>query len=116
MPKYIAVGSYSSGSWARLMHNMDDRTSVGRTLANSLGGSLESLYWEIGTRSVYALVDMPDSATMAAASAVLTQTGAFKNVDVHEVLTQDQLTDVLAVADDVSQLYRVPGQPTDATI
>ncbi len=115
MPKYIAVGSYSCGSWARLMRSMDDRTASARTFADSLGGSVECIYWEIGTRSVYAIVDMPDSATMSAAAAVLTQTGAFSSVDAHEVLTQDQLGDVLALAGDVSQLYHVPGQPADAT-
>lgn len=116
MPKYIAIGSYSCGSWARMMRSMDDRTAAARTFAESLGGSLECIYWEISTRSVYAIVDMPDSATVAAASAAMTQTGAFKNVDAHELLTQDQLSDVLALAGDVSQFYHVPGQPADATI
>lgn len=116
MPKYIAVGSYSCASWARMMRNMDDRLATARKFTESLGGSLECIYWEIGTRSVYAIVDMPDSAAMAAATAAITQTGAFKSVDTHELLNQEQLGDVLAVAGDVSQLYRVPGEPADATI
>jgi uncharacterized protein with GYD domain len=110
MPKYIAVGSYSSGSWARLMRRMDDRVAMGRKFAESLGGSLECLYWEISTRSVYAIVDMPDSATMAAATTAITQTGAFKSVEAHELLTQDQLSEVLALAGDVARIYQVPGQ------
>lgn len=116
MPKYIAVGSYSSGSWARLMRCADDRITTARFFTESLGGSLECLYWEMSTRSVYAIVDMPDSAAMAAATAVLTQTDAFKSVESHELLTQDQLSDVLALAGDVSQLYHVPGQAADTTI
>jgi len=116
MPKYIAVGSYSSGSWARLMRRMDDRIAAARSIAESLGGSLDCIYWEISTRSVYAIVDMPDSVAMAAATAVLTQTGAFKHVDSHELLTQDQLSEVLDLAGDVSQLYRVPGDAGDPSI
>jgi uncharacterized protein with GYD domain len=111
MPKYLAVGSYSCGTWARLMRSMDDRIGTARKFAAALGGSLECIYWEIGTRSVYAIVDMPDSATMAAAAAAVTQTGAFKSVDSHELLTQDQLSGVLALAGDVSKNYQVPGQP-----
>jgi uncharacterized protein with GYD domain len=114
MPKYIAVGSYSTGSWARMMRSMDDRIAIASTFAESLGGSLECIYWEISTRSVYAIVDMPDSAAMAAATAAITQTGAFKTVDTHELLDQDQLCDVLALAGDASHLYHVPGQPADA--
>jgi uncharacterized protein with GYD domain len=111
MSKYLAVGSYSTATWARLMRSMDDRITTASKFAAALGGSLECIYWEIGTRSVYAIVDMPDSATMAAAAAAVTQTGAFKSVDSHELLTQDQLSSVLELAGDVSKIYHVPGQP-----
>ena len=109
MPKYLAVGTYSAGTWARLMRSMDDRVESTRKFAESLGGSLDCIYWEIGTRKVYAIVNGPDSVTVAAAAATVTQTGAFKSVDFHELLTQDQLTDALMVARDVSQVYQVPG-------
>jgi len=95
---------------------MDDRIATARTFTESLGGSLDCIYWEMSTHSVYAIVDMPDSASMAAATAVLAQTGAFKNVESHELLTQRQLCDVLALAGDVSPVYHVPGQPADSTI
>jgi uncharacterized protein with GYD domain len=110
MPKYLAVSSYSSGTWARLTRSTDDRVSAARELAECLGGSLESIYWEIDTRSCYAIVNEPDSVSVAAVAATMTQTGAFKSVDFHELLTQDQLHDALTVARDVSQVYRVPGQ------
>ena len=42
---------------------------MGWTFARSLGGSLECLYWEVSARTVYAIADMPDSATAAAATA-----------------------------------------------
>ncbi|HTX85063.1 MAG TPA: GYD domain-containing protein [Streptosporangiaceae bacterium] len=116
MPKYIAIGSYSSGSWARLMRSADDRTAMARTFTEALGGSLDCIYWEVSARTSYALAELPDSATAAAAIAVLAQTGAFKNVEVHELLTQRQLGDVLALAGDVSQLYRVPGEAADTTV
>jgi len=88
----------------------DDRVEAANALMQSLGGSLESAYWEVSARAVYAIVDLPDSSAAAAVAAVLTHTGAFKNVEVHEVLTQAQFTGVLELADDVSQVYRVPGQ------
>lgn len=116
MPKYIAIGTYSCGSWARLMRCVDDRQATARTLAESLGGSLECIYWEVSARAAYAIADLPDSACAAAATAALSQTGAFKDVEMHELLTQDQLTGVLAMAGDVAKAYHVPGQPADATV
>jgi hypothetical protein len=41
---------------------------------------------------------------------VLSQTGAFKSVEVEEVLTQTEFVGVLELADNVSETYSVPGQ------
>lgn len=90
MPKFIVFCSYSTGSWARMMRSIDDRVAMAGKLTECLGGSLECVYWEVSTRAVYAIADMPDS-TCAAAAAVLTHTGAFKSEETHELLTQDQL-------------------------
>lgn len=116
MPKYITFCAYSCGSWARMMRRHDDRATMARILTESLGGSLECIYWEVSTGTSFAIVNLPDSACASAAAAVLTQTGAFKNVEVHEVLTQDQLSDALALAGEVSKIYQAPGQrqPVDA--
>jgi uncharacterized protein with GYD domain len=88
----------------------DDRSAAMKDLLQSLGGSLESGYWEVSARSVFAIVDLPDSSAATAVAAVIPHTGAFKSVEVHEVLTQDQFSDALELADDVSQVYRAPGQ------
>jgi hypothetical protein len=74
------------------------------------------MYWEIGTRSVYVIVDAPDSTTIAAGAATLAQSGAFTSVDVHELLTQDQLSHVLLIARDAAQVYQVPGQPAERVL
>jgi uncharacterized protein with GYD domain len=116
MGKYIFVGAYSTGSWARMIRSTDDRITLARHFAEALGGSLECMYWEMSTRSIYTIADLPDSTCAAAAAAVLTQSGAFKYVESHELLTQDQLGDVLALAGDVSKLYEVPGHSVVETV
>ncbi len=109
MPKYMYICAYSPGSWARLMRVSDDRVGAASRLMNYLGGRLDSAYWEVSGRAVYAIADMPDSATAAAATAVLTHTGAFKSVESNELLTQEQLNGVLELADDATDAYNVPG-------
>jgi hypothetical protein len=37
-------------------------------------------------------------------------TGAFKNLETHELLTQEQLSQVLAQSKDATQAYSPPGQ------
>ena len=112
MPKYIQIFSYSSGSWARMINSLggDQTTSVQRTL-ESLGGSLECMYWQVGSHDGYAIFDVPDSVTAEAVEQAMTKTGAFKSMETHELLTEKQLIDALHLARDAAQVYEVPGQP-----
>jgi uncharacterized protein with GYD domain len=87
----------------------EDRVKAVKELLASLGGSVESTYWEVSARSVYAIVDLPDSFAAAAVAAVMSHTGAYKSVEVHEVLTQDQFNAVLELADNVAGTYTPPG-------
>jgi uncharacterized protein with GYD domain len=89
---------------------VDDRATAANELMQSLGGSLKTVYWEVSARGVHAVVDLPDSSSAAAAAGVLSQSGAFKSVEVQEVLTQTQFAGVLELADSVSQTFRAPGQ------
>lgn len=110
MPNYMLHCTYSPGSWARLIRVADNRVEAANELMESLGGSLKSTYWEVSARAVYGICELPDSSAATAVAGVMVHTGAFKNVEVHEVLTQDQFVGVLELADNVSQTYRVPGQ------
>ncbi len=111
MTKYIAIFSYSNGSWARMIDSPGDRTTAVQELLESLGGSLECLYWQLGTHDGYAIGDVPDSVTAEAVAAAMTKTGAFKSVEAHELLTQQQFNATLDLAKDAAQVYEVPGQP-----
>jgi uncharacterized protein with GYD domain len=111
MTKYITIFSYSSGSWARMINHPGDRTTAVRELLESLGGSLECLYWQLGTHDGYAIGDVPDAVTAEAVAAAMTKSGAFKSVEAHELLTQQQLIETLTLARDAAQVYEVPGQP-----
>ena len=110
MPKYVFSATYSPGSWARMMRIADDRVQAGKELMESVGGSLEAAYWMVNGRSGFSIADLPDSHAATAVAAVLTHTGAFQNVEVNEILTQEEIAGVLELADSISQVFRVPGQ------
>jgi uncharacterized protein with GYD domain len=84
--------------------------TAARHTTESLGGSLECIYWGRGTRDGYAIADLPDSVTAGALKATLTRTGAFKSVETHELLTQQQLRETLDLARGAKQVYEVPGE------
>jgi uncharacterized protein with GYD domain len=111
MPKYMQIFNYSSGSWARMINTLggDQATVVQRTL-ESVGGSLECLYWQVGSHDGYAIFEVPDSVTAEAVESAMTKTGAFKSIETHELLTQEQLYETLHLARDAAEVYEVPGQ------
>jgi uncharacterized protein with GYD domain len=110
MSKYAIFFTYSSDTWARMIKSPGDRTAAVRQLADSVGGSIESIYWMFGAHDGIAIADAPDAVSAAALSVAVGSTGAFKHLETHELFTQDQLGQMLAKASDAVQAYRPPGQ------
>ena len=110
LARYAFFFSSASDAWARMINSPGDRTAAVRQLADSVGGSVESVYWMLGTHDGILIADVPGSVSTAALSIAVTSTGAVKNVQAHELLTQEQLSQTLQLARDAAQVYRPPGQ------
>jgi uncharacterized protein with GYD domain len=110
MRKYIINFTYSSGSWARMISSPGDRTTTAQQTLESMGGSLECLYWELGIHDGYSIVNLPDTVSAEAVIAAMTRTGAYTAIEAHELLTQQQLIATLDLARDAAQVFEAPGQ------
>jgi uncharacterized protein with GYD domain len=75
MPKYLALFSYSEGSLAAMIENPADREPAVRGVLESVGARLEAFYWMFGQHDGIAVVEAPDSLTMAGVSAAISSTG-----------------------------------------
>jgi uncharacterized protein with GYD domain len=112
MTKYVTFFTYTSEAWARMIQSPGDRTAAVRQLADAVGGSLERVYWMFGAQDGFVIFDAPDSISAAAVSVAVGSTGAFKNLETHELLTQEQLGQVLSRSKAAAETYRPPGQQT----
>jgi len=110
MATYASFFSYSSETWARMINNPGDRTAALRQVLDVVGGSLESIHWMFGPYDGIAILSVPDSVTAAAVSVAVGSTGTFKHLETHELFTQEQLSETLARARNVTQAYQPPGQ------
>ena len=111
MAKYVVFFTYTSDSWERLIKNPEfDRCAAMRQLAGSMGGALESIYWMFGPYDGFDIIDVPDSVSAAALSVTLTSSGAFKHVETHELLSEEQMGGALETGRNSSQAYRAPGE------
>ena len=77
MPKYLLKVSYTTeGAKGLLKDGGSKRRAAAQRLVESLGGRLESLYFAFGECDVFAISDMPDAASAAAASIALSASGS----------------------------------------
>ena len=97
MPKYLALFSYAPDAMAAMIENPADRETAVRSVLDSVGGSLESMYWMFGSHDGIAIVDAPDSLTMAGISAAISSTGSISS-ETHELFTADEVHRILATA------------------
>jgi uncharacterized protein with GYD domain len=109
MLKFLMKFNYSNASWARMLTVADDRTSAVSALLEHLGGKFESMYWEVEETVAYVVGDLPDSICAAAAVTAAMRTGGFKEVQVFQLLTQDQIQEVVALARSAEGIYHAPG-------
>jgi uncharacterized protein with GYD domain len=110
MSKFVMTFNYSSGSWARMLKVADDRAAAVSALLDHMDGRLDAIYWGVESAQAYVICDLPDSVSATAAVTAANETGAFKDVQVHEVLTQEQLRDVVALAQSAHGVYQPPGK------
>jgi uncharacterized protein with GYD domain len=105
MPKFLFQASYTvhGEEGVRSKGGTDRRNAVVETM-RSVGGELESLYFEFGERDAFAIVDLPDNEAAAAVSLIENASGAV-TVKTTVLLTPEQVDE----AADRAVNYRPPG-------
>jgi uncharacterized protein with GYD domain len=105
MPTYLISGSYTAqGAKGVAAEGGSARVEAVRKLAASLGGSVESFYFAFGSDDFFVTMDMPDNASVTAASLLVGQSGA-ANVRCTVLLTADEVDR----AAKLGGTYRAPG-------
>jgi len=111
MPKYLALFSYSDEAMAAMIQNPTDREPAVQRVLESAGARLESLYWMFGAHDGIAVVEAPDSLTMAAISAAIRSTGTVRS-ETHELFSTADIRQILETARHAQASFTPPGQPS----
>ena len=108
MPKYLALFSYEPEAKAAMIESPADREPAVRAVLDSVGATLEVMYWMFGTHDGIAIVDAPDSLTMAGISAAISSTGTITS-ETHELFTAADVQRILATARTAREHFARPG-------
>jgi uncharacterized protein with GYD domain len=105
MPLYLGRFGYTTDAWAKLIAEPEDRTQAAREAAESLGGTLHSIWWAFGDCDGYWLGEFPDNASAVAIAVAASGTMRLNETTV--LITADELLEALEKARAVS--FRPPG-------
>jgi uncharacterized protein with GYD domain len=106
MGKYLFHGSFTTDGLRGIQkEGGTSRTKAVATLAESLGGSLESYYFAFGNDSYFVVVDLPNDEAAAACAIAVGASGATANSTI-KLLTPAQVDSALKL----SPKYRAPGK------
>lgn len=106
MAKYLVKGNYvGKGVAGLLKEGGSSRRDAARKAIESVGGSLDSMYYAFGDVDVFAIVDMPDTASAVASSLLINASGAV-TVTLTPLMTPEDIDE----ASKKNPAYRPPGQ------
>ena len=111
MPKYALFFTYTSDAWDAMIEKPRDREAQARSVVEAVDGTMEAIYWMFGPYDGLCIFDAPTAISGGAISVAVGSTGSFKQLETHELLTQDQLSEVLAGARECRRRYQPPRQP-----
>ena len=102
MPKFLLEVTYTAGgAQGVLKDGGSKRRAAAKTLVESLGGKLESIYFAFGKHDAIVIADLPDNAAAAASALALSASG---------MLTAT--TTVLLTPEEIDQAIKKPGTYT----
>ena len=105
MPKYLFIGTYTqAGAGGVLKEGGSGRARAAKQVVESVGGTLESIYWGFGSEDFYATVNLPSHAAATAVSLTIGAAGASKGRTVVLMTAED-----LDAASQLSPTFRPPG-------
>src|SRR3954464_11422929 len=109
MPKYLALFTYSGDAKAAMIESPAEREPAVRAVLESVGAQLDVMYWMFGTHDGIAIVDAPDSLTMAGISAAIRSTGTVRS-ETHELFSTVEIDEILEKARHARANFTQPGQ------
>jgi len=105
MAKYLIAGTYTAGGASGVLHEGGTgRRAAAETALGSVGGTLESFHFALGSDEWYAIADLPDNATAAAIALIGTASGTLRSRAV-ALITPEEMD---AIAARVPE-FRPPG-------
>jgi uncharacterized protein with GYD domain len=106
---YLFRFGYTPEAWAAMIeHPSDRRDMLANRIFGTFGGTLLGLWYAFGEQDGYALAELPDTVSAAAASAAVSATGSFRMLETTLLVSVDEMVAALEKASTFT--YSRPGE------
>ena len=103
MPKYMIEAAYSpDGLKGLIAKGGSSRRDALQAMAESLGGSVDALYFAFGNSDIFVVIDMPDNVSTAAVMMTVSASGALANAKTTVLLTPEDVDEAAEKSVDYS--------------
>jgi uncharacterized protein with GYD domain len=107
MLKYAIFFKLKGETVRAMMERPSDRAEVVAKMCESAGGRMESYYFMFGAWDGFVIAEIPDSKSAAAMSLAVSSSGAFAQIETHELVEAGDIQDILGRS--ASLAYTPPG-------
>lgn len=107
MARYAIFFTFKGEAIKGMIDKPSNRGAAAKAIVEAAGGTMESYNIMFGAWDGFCIAELPDSKAAAACSLKVSSSGAFGHVETHELMTADELTDVLTTAGGLA--YSPPG-------
>jgi uncharacterized protein with GYD domain len=110
MAKYLIKVSYiGEGVPGLLKEGGSGRRKASEQVIESLGGSIEAMYYAFGETDAFIIVDLPDNASAVTASLMVNASGRVR-VTYTPLFTPEEIDRAAEKGRQIHASYRAPGQ------
>lgn len=109
MSLYLSRARYSPESYRAMLSKPEDRTSAVKALFEAAGQRLLHIWFSPTTCDVF-MVSEGDVKAGATIAVVAMSTGAYSEVAISELITMQQLADVMKTGGPIAAKFQAPGR------
>jgi uncharacterized protein with GYD domain len=113
MHTYLTFFTYSKETWRAMVQKPEDRSEAARKVIEAAGGHLVAFYWMLGQHDGLAIFQVAGPEDAAAVSAAISASGRIAVMQTHQLLSSEEASRVLQLAQVVTGAYEPPGGLTE---
>ena len=108
MALYLIRGSYTADAIKAMGAEPQEREVAARAAMEALGGTMHCFYFAVGEHDLVSICEFADDKTMAAASFLVTSTGAFSKLETTKLLPTAEAKEAMSAAQGAASAYKPP--------